>query len=178
MLPSPYALLFRAAKAFQVTWYKRRFEAFFARSSRIRLHSPKWTDREGLGKCPTGTRQVAMEAWWSQHTWCSSIRTFQLLNFHFSIDGFHNDVIKLLSQNSEVLRILIYTRLKINKKWIFVQVSILVAGLISKIQQFELPSFHSARHQNGNAVSLKSLLLIFSSITISSIRRYFYAHVC
>ena len=130
--------------------------------------SPKWTDREGLGKCPTGTRQAAMEAWWPQHTWRSSIRTSQLLNFHFSIDGFHNDVIKLLSQNSEVLRILIYTRLKINKKWIFVQVSILVACLISKIQQFELPSFHSARHQNRNAVSLKPLLLIFSSITISS----------
>ena len=33
-----------------------------------------------------------------------------------AIDGFHSDVIKLLSQNSEVLRILIYTRLKINKK--------------------------------------------------------------
>ena len=32
------------------------------------------------------------------------------------IDGFHSDVIKLLSQNSEVLRIVIYTRLKINKK--------------------------------------------------------------
>ena len=35
--------------------------------------------------------------------------------FHF-IDGFHSDVIKWLSQNREVLRILIYTRLKINKK--------------------------------------------------------------
>ena len=32
------------------------------------------------------------------------------------IDGFHSDVIKLQSQNSEVLRILIYTGLKINKK--------------------------------------------------------------
>ena len=32
------------------------------------------------------------------------------------IDGFHSDIIKLLSQNSKVLRILIYTRLKINKK--------------------------------------------------------------
>ena len=32
------------------------------------------------------------------------------------IDGFHCDVIKLLTQNSEVLRILTYTRLKINKK--------------------------------------------------------------
>ena len=31
------------------------------------------------------------------------------------IDGFYCDVIKLLTQNSEVLRILIYTRLKINK---------------------------------------------------------------
>ena len=32
------------------------------------------------------------------------------------IDGFHSDVIKLQSQNGEVLRILIYNRLKINKK--------------------------------------------------------------
>ena len=32
------------------------------------------------------------------------------------IDGFHGSVIKLQSRNSEVLRILIYTRLKINKK--------------------------------------------------------------
>ena len=37
-----------------------------------------------------------------------------------TIDGFHSEVIKLQSQNSEVLRILIYTRLKINKTWIFV----------------------------------------------------------
>ena len=45
--------------------------------------------------------------------------------------------------------------------------SITVACFISKIQQFELPSFHSAWHQNRNAVSLKkSLLLILSSITI------------
>ena len=36
----------------------------------------------------------------------------------FPIDGFHRDVIRLQSQKSEVLRILIYTRLKINrKKW-------------------------------------------------------------
>ena len=60
------------------------------------------------------------------------------------IDGFHCDVIKWKSQNSEILRILIYTRLKINKKRIFVQVFIPVACFISKIQQFELPSFHSA----------------------------------
>ena len=32
------------------------------------------------------------------------------------IDGFHSDVIKLQSQNGEVLRIRIYNRLKINKK--------------------------------------------------------------
>ena len=61
-----------------------------------------------------------------------------------STDGFHSDVIKLFSQNSEVLRILVYTRLKIDKKLIFVQVSIPVACFISKIQQFELPSFHNA----------------------------------
>ena len=33
-----------------------------------------------------------------------------------TIDDFHCDVIKLYSQNSEILRILIYTRLKVNKK--------------------------------------------------------------
>ena len=33
-----------------------------------------------------------------------------------TIDGFHGDVIRLQSQKSEVLRILIYTRLKINRK--------------------------------------------------------------
>ena len=32
------------------------------------------------------------------------------------IDGFHGDVIRLQSQKSDVLRILIYTRLKINRK--------------------------------------------------------------
>ena len=32
------------------------------------------------------------------------------------IDGFHGDVIRLQSQKSEVLRILFYTRLKINRK--------------------------------------------------------------
>ena len=52
----------------------------------------------------------------------------------------------------------------------FERVSSPVACFISKIQQFELLSFHSAWHQNRNAVSMKkSLLLIFSSITISSI---------
>ena len=35
------------------------------------------------------------------------------------IDGFHCDVIKLLSRNSEVLRILIYTRLKIKSKSLY-----------------------------------------------------------
>ena len=32
------------------------------------------------------------------------------------IDGFHGDVIRLQGQKSQVLRILIYTRLKINRK--------------------------------------------------------------
>ena len=62
----------------------------------------------------------------------------------YSIDGFHGDVIRLQSQKSEVLRILIYTGLKINRKYIFVQVFSPEACFISKIQQFELPSFHSA----------------------------------
>ena len=60
------------------------------------------------------------------------------------IDGFHSNVNKLQSQKSEILRLLISTRLKISKKKIFVQVFIPVACSISKIQQFELPSFHSA----------------------------------
>ena len=34
----------------------------------------------------------------------------------FQIDGFHSYVIRLQIQKSEVLRILIYTRLKINRK--------------------------------------------------------------
>ena len=46
------------------------------------------------------------------------------------IDGFHSDVIKY----SEVLRILIYTRLKINKKYVFVRVYKPVACFILKIQ--------------------------------------------
>ena len=59
------------------------------------------------------------------------------------------------------------------------QVSIPVACFISKIQQSELPNFHSAWHQNRNAVSLKKepFLLIFSSITILSMRRHVYTHV-
>ena len=73
------------------------------------------------------------------------------------VDGFHGDVIRLQSQKSEVLRILIYTRLKINRKYIFVQVSSPEACFTSKIQQFELPSFHSAWHQNRNAISLKKV---------------------
>ena len=54
-LPRPYASLFRAAKAFRVTWPKRRCEAVsrpFASDT-----STKWIDREGLGKRCTGTRQ-------------------------------------------------------------------------------------------------------------------------
>ena len=81
------------------------------------------------------------------------------------IDGFHGDVIRLQSQKSEVLRILIYTRLKISRKYIFVQVSSPEACFISKIQQFEVPSFHSAWHQKRNAISLKkSLSSWFSAV--------------
>ena len=43
------------------------------------------------------------------------VMAYGLLNT-YSIDGFHGDVIRLQSQKSEVLRILIYTRLKINRK--------------------------------------------------------------
>ena len=54
----------------------------------------------------------------------------------FQIDGFHSDVIRLQSQKSEVLGIVICTRLKINTKEIFVQISSPEACFISKIQQF------------------------------------------
>ena len=63
---------------------------------------------------------------------------------HYFLDGFHSDVIKLQSQNSEVLRIRTYTRFKINTKLIFVQVSGPEVCFTSKIQQYELPSFLSA----------------------------------
>ena len=59
------------------------------------------------------------------------------------IDNFHGEVIKLQSQISEVLRIFPYTRLKINEKEILVQVASPVASFISKLQRFELPSFHT-----------------------------------
>ena len=49
-----------------------------------------------------------------------SVENYKDQNEVTSIDGFHSDVIRLQSQKSEVLRILIYTRLKINKKQIFV----------------------------------------------------------
>ena len=81
------------------------------------------------------------------------------------IDSFHGEVIKLQSQISEVLRIFLYTRLKIKEKEILVQVSSPVACFISKLQQFELPSFHTA-WQNRNAISLekKSLCSWLSAV--------------
>ena len=81
------------------------------------------------------------------------------------IDSFHSEVIKLPSQISEVLLIFLYTRLKIKEKEILVQVSNPVACFISKLQQFEPQSFHTA-WQNRNAISLKkkSLCSLFSAI--------------
>ena len=81
------------------------------------------------------------------------------------IDSFHGEVIKLQSQISEVLRIFLYIRLKIKEKEILVQVSSPVACFISKLQQFELPSFHTA-WQNRNAISLekKSLCSWLSAV--------------
>ena len=46
---------------------------------------------------------------------------------------------------------------------LFVQVSSSVECFISKIQQFELPRCHSARHQNRNAFSLKKKSFLVSS---------------
>ena len=48
------------------------------------------------------------------------MHAFEAVVLPLLIDGFHSDVIRLQSQKSEVLRILIYTRLKINEKQIFV----------------------------------------------------------
>ena len=47
-----------------------------------------------------------------------------------AIDGFNSDVIRLQSQKSEVLRILIYTRFKMNRKQIFVEVTSTKACLV------------------------------------------------
>ena len=54
ILDSPWASLFRAAKAFRVTWCKRRCDVFRPFASDT---SPNWIDREGLGKRRRGTRQ-------------------------------------------------------------------------------------------------------------------------
>ena len=48
------------------------------------------------------------------------------------------------SSNCKVKIAKFYTKLKINKKLIFVQVFSPVARFIPKIQEFELPSFQSA----------------------------------
>ena len=53
-----------------------------------------------------------------------------------AIDGFNSDVIRLQSQKSDVLPILIYTRLKINRKLIFVEVSTTEACFISNFRVF------------------------------------------
>ena len=47
------------------------------------------------------------------------IRDIRTNVFPKLIDGFHGDVIRLHSQKNEVLRILIYTRLKINRKSLY-----------------------------------------------------------
>ena len=51
---------------------------------------------------------------------CDSHMPFRLTTDEVCIDGFHSDVIRLESQKSDVLRNLIYTRLKSNKTKIFV----------------------------------------------------------
>ena len=55
-LPSPWASLFRAAKAFRVTWSKRKCEAFPARSPQIR-HRNELTDRDWENAVHAGTRK-------------------------------------------------------------------------------------------------------------------------
>ena len=50
------------------------------------------------------------------HVFLSKLKQVRIYCNFSVIDGFHCDVIKLESQNSEVLQIRIYTRLKINKK--------------------------------------------------------------
>ena len=46
----------------------------------------------------------------------SHFNSFIVIFLSTIIDGFHGDVTRLQSQKSEVLRIVIYTRLKINRK--------------------------------------------------------------
>ena len=66
-----------------------------------------------------------------------------------SIDGFHIDVIKLESQNSEVLRILIYTRLKIKK--VNLSTSFHSRSMFHfENTAIELPSFHSGEGKTRN----------------------------
>ena len=77
---------------------------------------------------------------------------------------------KAFTLYSEVLPVLIYTTLKINKKNLCTSFQS-CSMFLFEIQQFELPSFHSAWHHYYLSEK-KSLLLIFSSITISSFRTY------
>ena len=71
---------------------------------------------------------------------------------------------KAFTLYSEVLPVLIYTTLKINKKNLYTSFQSRSMFLF-EIQQFELPSFHSAWHHNRNAISLKkSLSSWFSAV--------------
>ena len=71
---------------------------------------------------------------------------------------------KAFTLYSEVLPVLIYTTLKINKKNLCTSFQSRSMFLF-EIQQFELPSFHSAWHHNRNAISLKkSLSSWFSAV--------------
>ena len=84
-----------------------------------------------------------------------------------NIDGFHSDVIRLQSQKSKVLRILIYTRLnrtKIENKCLY-KFPAPKHVSFRTYSNLNFPSFHSAWHQNRNAVSLKkSLSSWFSAV--------------
>ena len=59
----------------------------------------------------------------------------------------------------------------------FERVSSPVACFISKIQQFELLSFHSAWHQNRNAVSMKKSLSSWF-LAVQPFQVYVYVHIC
>ena len=62
------------------------------------------------------TEELANKITASKHLHWDGHVIFVRFPFYTLIDAFHSDVIKLQSQKSEVLRIRIYTSLKINRK--------------------------------------------------------------
>ena len=92
-----------------ITFYDKSLSPHLVWSSVIKCHLQIYGWGDGMVLISAiSYRWIAGISSDSSYCWC--------VGGTLLIDGFHGSIIKLQSQNSEVLRILIYTRLKINKK--------------------------------------------------------------